>query len=662
MNKQSLKKALIIVHDLVATALAVLLTFVFRFDGDLLDERLRLLPTFLPFFVSYAGIVYWFFALYESKWRFASLPDLSNIVRASTVLALTLLVVDYLLVSPQIYGFFFFGKIAIGLYWLLQVFLLGGPRLAYRYVKYSRSRSTIAREATTPIILVGRGTDVEVVLRAIESGTIKKLQPKGILSHRKADHGQSIRGVPVLGDMSNLERALYDLQQQGVVIRRLIATPSALAPEAQPDLLIAQARRHGLILSRVTSLGEGPGEAELAPLEIEDLLLRPTVQIDRARLEAFITGKRVLVTGGGGSIGSEICARVVALGASDLLVLDNSEPALHTILETPALLNSHTAVDGVIADVRDRARIRQIMRDFCADVVFHAAALKHVPYLEKDWIEGVRTNVFGSVNVADAGMEAGAKAVVVISTDKAIEPVSMLGATKRFAEMYAQALDAEDFAHDPAATRLIAVRFGNVLGSVGSVVPKFKAQIARGGPVTVTHPDMVRYFMTVREAVDLVLTAASHADADGRWANSARPNTDERAAVYVLKMGQPVRIHELAERMIRLAGFEPGEDIEIVVTGSRPGERLNEILFAREEPMADTGIDGVMAAKPVFADRPRVEAWLRELEAAVARMDRAAAERVFEAAIPEFRHRAQSIAPALPAQPVVQLVEPIPGE
>ena len=672
MNKQSLKKTLIIVHDLVATALAVLLTFVIRFDDVFLDERLRLLPTFLPFFVAYAGLVYWFFALYESKWRFASLPDLSNIVRASTVLALTLLVVDYLLVSPQLYGFFFFGKIAIGLYWLLQVFLLGGPRLAYRYVKYSRSRSTIAREATTPIILVGRGTDVEVVLRAIEAGAIKKLQPKGILSHRKADHGQSIRGVPVLGDLSNLDRALNDFQQQGVIIRRLIATPSALAPEAEPDLLIAQARRHGLILSRVTSLGEGPGEAELAPLEIEDLLLRPTIEIDRARLEAFIRGKRVLVTGGGGSIGSEMCVRIVAFGASELLVLDSSEPALHAILETPALLNGHTAVDGVIADVRDRARMRQIMREFRPEVVFHAAALKHVPYLEKDWIEGVRTNVFGSVNVADAGVEAGAKAVVVISTDKAIEPVSMLGATKRFAEMYAQALDAEDFAHDPAATRLIAVRFGNVLGSVGSVVPKFKAQIARGGPVTVTHPDMVRYFMTVREAVDLVLTAASHADAEGRWANGAqaphaRPNTDERAAVYVLKMGQPVRIRDLAERMIRLAGFEPGEDIEIVVTGSRPGERLNEILFAREEPMADTGIDGVMAAKPVFADRPRVEAWLRELEVAVVRMDRAAAERVFEAAIPEFKRWAQSFAPAPsaapapPAQRVVQPAEPIPG-
>src|SRR5215218_2199954 len=667
MTRQSFKKALIIVHDIVATVLAVLLTFLVRFEGQPLDERLQLLPLFLPLFAGYGALVYWFFALDVSKWRFASLPDLYNIFRASTVLALTLLVADYVLVSPQIYGFFFFGKIAIALYWLVQMFLLGGPRLAYRYVKYSRSRSTIAREATTPIILVGRGTDVEVVLRAIEAGTIKKLQPKGILSHRRADHGQSIRGVPVLGDISNLEQALDDFQQQSVVIRRLIATPSALAPEAQPELLVAQARRHGLILSRVTSLGEGPGEAEIAPLEIEDLLLRPTVQIDRARLEAFIADKRVLVTGGGGSIGSEICARVVAFGASDLLVLDNSEPALHTILETPALLNGETAVDGVIADVRDRGRMRQIMRDFCADVVFHAAALKHVPYLEKDWIEGVRTNVFGSVNVADAGMEAGAKAVVVISTDKAIEPVSMLGATKRFAEMYAQALDAEDFAHDPAATRLIAVRFGNVLGSVGSVVPKFKAQIARGGPVTVTHPDMVRYFMTVREAVDLVLTSASHADDEGRWANGAPPrnarlNTDERAAVYVLKMGQPVRILDLAERMIRLAGFEPGEDIEIAVTGARPGERLNEILFAREEPMAETGIDGVMAAKPVFADRPRVEMWLRELEAAVARMDRAAAERVFEAAIPEFKRRAQSFAPAPPAPLARRQAEPIPGE
>ena len=660
MSRQNLKKALIVAHDLVATAAAVLLTFVVRFDGTLLDERLRHLPEILPPFVAFAGVVYWFFQLYRSKWRFASLPDLFNIFRATGVLALTLLIIDYILVSPQLFGFYFFGKITIALYWLVQMFLLGGPRLAFRYFKYARSRSTIAREANTPTLLLGRGNEIEVVLRAIEAGTVKKLQPRGVLSYRADDLGQSIRGVPVLGDFSDIEQVVQDFHERGVAIRRLVAAPSALSPEANPDQLIARARRLGLPLSRLTSLGEGVRDAEILPLEIEDLLLRPTVQIDRARLESFIRGKRVLVTGGGGSIGSEMCIRVAAFGASDLLILESSEPSLHHILENPALVGGDTRVDGVIADVRDRERVRRIMLDFKPDVVFHAAALKHVPYLERDWAEGVKTNVFGSVNVADAAVEAGAAALVMISTDKAIEPVSMLGVTKRFAEMYAQALDAESKGRN-GATRLIAVRFGNVLGSVGSVVPKFKAQIARGGPVTVTHPDMVRYFMTVREAADLVLTSASHADREGRDAADGA-NTDERASVYVLKMGQPVRIYELAERMIRLAGFEPGDDIDIVVTGARPGERLHEILFAREEPMAETGIDGVMAAKPVFADHARLDAWLDALDRAIAASDRAAAEKVFEEAIPEFRRRAQTAVRAAPSQLAPSPAAAIPGE
>ncbi|MGO4570666.1 SDR family NAD(P)-dependent oxidoreductase [Microvirga sp. 2TAF3] len=647
MTRQDFKKTLIIVHDLVMTAVAILATFFVRFDGFLLEDRLRQLPLFLPPFVAFAGVVYWFFQLYRSKWRFASLPDLFNIFRASSVLALTLLVIDYLLVSPQLFGFYFFGKITIALYWLIQMFLLGGPRLAFRYVKYARSRNTIERDANTPTLLLGRGGDTEVVLRAIESGALKKLQPKGILSHRADELGQSIRGVPVLGTFADLNQVIQDFQERGVPIRRLVATPSALAPEAQPDMLIARARRLGLPLVRVTSLGEGMRDAELAPLEIEDLLLRPTVQIDRNRLEHFIRGKRVLVTGGGGSIGSEICTRVVAFGASDLLILESSEPSLHGILENPTILSSDTNVDGVIADVRDRERIREVMMEFQPDVVFHAAALKHVPYLEKNWTEGIKTNVFGSVNVADAAVEAGTGAIVIISTDKAIDPVSMLGATKRFAEMYGQALDAE-FMGRNRATRLIAVRFGNVLGSVGSVVPKFKAQIARGGPVTVTHPDMVRYFMTTREAADLVLTSASHADAEGRTLTDGA-NSDERTSIYVLKMGQPVRIYELAERMIRLAGYEPGDEIEISVTGTRPGERLHEILFAREEPRAEIGIDGVMAARPIFADRARVSQWLERLAGAIEAGDREAAEQVFEEAIPEFTRRTKT--PSRPAEP-----------
>ncbi|SFU89784.1 O-antigen biosynthesis protein WbqV [Methylobacterium sp. 174MFSha1.1] len=641
MRRQILKTATIIVHDLVATALAVLLTFVIRFDGPLLAERLAHLPVLLPPFVACAGLVYRAFGLYRTKWRFASLPDLANIVRAVAVLTLLLLVLDYVLVSPVAFGIYFFGKIAIGLYFVLQVFLLGGPRLAFRYLKYSRSRQSAARAASTPTLLIGRGHDIEVVLRAIESGAVRKLDPRGILSPRAEEQGQTMRGVPVLGAVSDLDAVVAGLAARGVPIRRLVATPSALAPEAEPEALIAKARRLGLPLARVTSLGVAGRGAELAPIEIEDLLLRPTVAIDRPRLEHFLTGQRIVVTGGGGSIGSEICARAVAFGASAVLVLESSEPALHGVLSRPGL-SGQEGVSGVIADIRDRDRMIRVLEDFRPDYVFHAAALKQVPYLERDWSEGIKTNVFGSVNVADATLAAGAKALVMISTDKAIEPVSQLGVTKRFAEMYAQALDA---GRGPTETRLVAVRFGNVLGSVGSVVPVFKAQIARGGPVTLTHPDMVRYFMTVREAADLVLTAASHADREARAPGAG----DQRAAVYVLKMGQPVRIRDLAERMIRLAGFEPGEDIDVVVTGARPGERLNEILFARDEPMVNLeGIDGVMAAKPVFADRAQLAAWLDRLAAAVAADDRAAADQVFGEAIPDFLHRAGHAGEAAP--------------
>jgi O-antigen biosynthesis protein WbqV len=268
------------------------------------------------------------------------------------------------------------------------------------------------------------------------------------------------------------------------------------------------------------------------------------------------------------------------------------------------------------------------MNEFGPHIVFHAAALKHVPILERDWSEGVKTNIFGSINVADAALAAGAEAMVMISTDKAIEPVSMLGLTKRFAEMYCQALDHEVAAQPDtkARMRLISVRFGNVLASNGSVVPKFKAQIEAGGPVTVTHPDMVRYFMTIREACDLVLTAATHALAP------VRPGV----SVYVLNMGQPVKIIDLAERMVRLSGLQPGHDIDIVFTGIRPGERLNEILFATKEPAVEIGVAGVMAAKPNEPSMQALRKWIVVLEQAIARDDRATIRTVLEDAVPEF--------------------------
>jgi FlaA1/EpsC-like NDP-sugar epimerase len=624
------RRALIIAHDLFMTAAAVVASFYIRFEAVGLMERRHLLFMFLPGFVVYAGLIYFRFHLYESKWRFASLPDLMNIFRASSVLAVSLLALDYVLVSPNVLGEFFFGKITIVLYWILQIVFLSASRIGYRYFRYVRTTQQVRSPESNPTLVLGRAADAEVLLRAIESGAVTRTRPIGILSSSDADQGQSIRGVPVLGRFDALERVVVDQAQRGVTITRVIFTPSAFDPEAKPEATLMQARRLGLTVSRLPSLGDGGETPRLAPVNVEDLLLRPTVKIDYGRLETFLKGRSVVVTGGGGSIGAEICDRAITFGAARLLVIENSEPALHAVLETLATKRAPAVIVGRIADVRDRPRLFRLMTEFKPDIVFHAAALKHVPILEQNWEEGVKTNVFGSVNVADAAAATGATAMVMISTDKAIEPVSVLGATKRFAEMYCQALDADLARRSHAGQepmRLIAVRFGNVLASNGSVVPKFKAQIDAGGPVTVTHPDMVRYFMTIREACDLVVTAATHA------LGRKRPDV----SVYVLNMGQPVKIVDLAERMIRLAGLEPGRDVDIVFTGARPGERMQEVLFARGEPTADIGFDGVVAACPAQPSMDVMRGWLALLEQGLAREQREAIYRVLRDAVPDFQ-------------------------
>ncbi len=622
---------LILAHDLVVTAAAVLASFFIRFEEAGIIERWQLLATLLPPFVLFAGVVYVVSGLYKSKWRFTSLPDLFNIVRATTVLAGTLLAIDYVLLGPNFYGTYFFGKITILLYWLLQAAFLAGPRIAYRYFRYTRTLQRAKAADANPALIVGRTVDSDVLLRAVESGAVSKIHPVGILSPSTADRGQTIRGVSVLGGPDDIERIVADLADRGTNITRLVLTPSVLAPEEKPETLLMRARRLGLTTSRLPSLEDGGEALRLAPVNVEDLLLRPGVKIDYRRLESFVKGKSIVVTGGGGSIGAEICDRIVTFGAARLLVIENSEPALHAVLETLATKKSAAKIVGRLADIRDRGRIFRLLADFHPDIVFHAAALKHVPLLEQDWGEGVKTNVFGSVNVADAAVAAGAAAMVVISTDKAIEPVSVLGASKRLAEMYCQALD-NGFASrsDKRPMRLIAVRFGNVLASNGSVVPKFKAQIEAGGPLTVTHPDMVRYFMTIREACDLVITAASH----------ALENRANGVAIYVLNMGQPVKIVDLAERMIRLSGLEPGHDIEIVFTGVRPGERFNEILFAREEPTVPVGIEGIVAAKPICPSLEAMRGWLAALEQGLAREDRSVIFAVLRDAVPDFSGKA----------------------
>jgi O-antigen biosynthesis protein WbqV len=623
----TLRNYLIALHDVAATAAAFFAAFYMRFDGgEAFVERLPLLLRILPYFLGLSLVVCYLFNLTTTKWRFISLPDALNILRVATVLALALLVLDYILVAPNVHGTFFFGKVTIVLYWFLEVSFLSALRFAYRYFRYTRVRHHARVDDASPTLLVGRAADAEVMLRGIESGAVKRIWPIGILSPSVADRGQLIRNVPVLGGIEDIEEIAADFARRNKPIARAVMLASAFDAEARPETFLMRAKRLRLIVSRLPSLESGDAP-RLAPVAVEDRLLRPSSVIDHARLEALVRGKSVIVTGGGGSIGAEVCHRVATFGAARLLIIENSEPALYAITEALAAEQCEAEVDGRIADIRDRERILRLMTEFKPDLVFHAAALKHVPILERDWSEGVKTNIFGSINVADAALAAGAEAMVMISTDKAIEPVSMLGLTKRFAEMYCQALD-----HDLATQashrrmRLISVRFGNVLASNGSVVPKFKAQIEAGGPVTVTHPEMVRYFMTIREACDLVITAATHA------LGVQRPTV----SVYVLNMGQPVKIVDLAERMIRLSGLQPGYDIEIVFTGMRPGERLNEILFASEEPAVDIGVAGIMAAKPNEPPMQTLKKWIAALDQAIARDDPATIKAVLKDAVPEF--------------------------
>jgi FlaA1/EpsC-like NDP-sugar epimerase len=632
----TLRNLLIAVHDALATSLALFVSAYVRFEGEAFFDRLPLLLRILPYFTAFSVVICYTFNLTTTKWRFISLPDALNILRVATVLTLALVVLDYIFVAPNFHGTpvapnlqtpFFLGKITIILYWFLEVFFLSGLRFAYRYFRYSRTRYHARTEGASPTLLIGRAADAEILLRGIESGAVKHLWPQGVLSPSPSDRGQMIRNIPVLGGIDDIEDVVEDFAKRNKPISRVVMTPSAFELDARPEAVLMRARRLGLIVSRLPSLesGETP---RLTAVAVEDLLLRSSENIDYARLEALVKNKAVIVTGGGGSIGSEICDRVATFGAARLLVIENSEPALYAVTEALAVHQGGAVIEGRIADIRDRERVMRLMTEFRPDIVFHAAALKHVPILERDWSEGVKTNIFGSINVADAALAAGAEAMVMISTDKAIEPVSMLGLTKRFAEMYCQALDHE-LASQPGTgrkMRLISVRFGNVLASNGSVVPKFKAQIEAGGPVTVTHPDMVRYFMTIREACDLVITAATHALAP------VRPDV----SVYVLNMGQPVKIVDLAERMIRLSGLQPGHDIEIVFTGMRPGERLNEILFASEEPTVEIGVAGIMAAKPNEPPMPTLRKWIAALEQAIVSDDRATIRAVLKDAVPEF--------------------------
>ena len=553
--------------DLVLIALAWWLAFVVRFDGDPPGRYERLFLITVGVVVGIKLVTFIAFRLYTRWWRFTGIQELEQILLACLVasglvtLALTLWRPDGYEAVPR-------GVFALD--FLFTVVLIGGVRFLVRSVMERASRGAAVGPGR-PVIICGAGNAANSLLRDMRANAALAYTPVGLIDDDPRKKGLRVGGVKVLGTRDELPRILRETRAREVII----AMPSA--PGAVRKDIVEQCRSANV---RVTTLPGLPelmnGEVsvhKLREVQVEDVLGRAPVEIDMARVARYLNGRRVLVTGAGGSIGSELCRQVAAVGPSSLVIVDHAENNLFEIdLE---LRDRGHAPTPVVADCRDADLMEQVFSAHRPEIVFHAAAYKHVPMMEINPIQAIANNALATATLADLAVRHGVERFCLISTDKAVEPKTVMGGTKALAERVV-----EMHGHD-ARTRFAAVRFGNVLGSSGSVLPIFRRQIAAGGPVTVTHPDMTRYFMTIPEAVQLVIEATGIADGGD---------------VFVLDMGEPVRIMDLAHNMIRLSGMEPGRDIQVEVTGVRPGEKLHEELFNLDEEVRPTRYGGILRA------------------------------------------------------------------
>ena len=584
----SLRGLIAYIHDIFMAAASFVLAFYLRLGDVFYYYDPDLLLTSTVIFTVIAAGVFWFMGLYRGVWRYASLDDLLLILRSATLALFVFILVMFVWARLEDLP----RSIPL-INWFILLALLGGPRFLYRIAKDRRIdfRAQMGASTRVPVLLVGAGDGAELFIHGTAHD--ENYEVVGIVAEKRSRVGQKIRGVSVLGATSELAAVVQGLARKSQRPQRLILTKDDMDGGTIRGLF-DEAHRMGMTLARIPRLTEfksGLGDkVEMRPVDVEDLLGRPQTRLDHDAMEALIKGKRVLVTGAGGSIGSELVRQVSDFGPETLTLLEMSEFALYQIDMEISTRHPALARRAVLADVRDKDRLNRVFTETAPHVVFHAAALKHVPLVEMNPIEGVMTNVIGGANVADMCVAHGAEVMVQISTDKAVNPSSVMGATKRIAERYCQALDLQrDQDH---ATRFVTVRFGNVLGSTGSVVPLFQRQLAAGGPITVTHPDMERYFMTIREAVELVLQASALGYKGG----------EESGKIYVLDMGEPVRILDLAKQMIRLAGLQPDRDVKIDFTGLRPGEKLREVVFHDAEVLVPTGCAGILLAAPRAAD------------------------------------------------------------
>jgi FlaA1/EpsC-like NDP-sugar epimerase len=579
--KPNYRAALAFAHDVLASGVCWVLAFWLRLNLEIPREFLPALATAVDAAIPLHALIFWSLGLYRGSWRYASLPDLKRIALACLIGALAV---------PALLAFLRVGggvpRSTFVLAPLLLAVIMSGSRLAYRAWK-ERTLYGHVQLTGEPVLVIGAGDITVNLLREIERSS--QWRAVGILDDDPAWHGRILLGVRVLGGLNEVSRWASQLDCLHVIV----SLPAASAGVRRRAAELASAA--GLTVLTVPSyddlLSGKVTVSQIRRIELEDLLGREQVVLDNAGLHELLTGKVVMVTGAGGSIGAELCRQIARFDPALLVMFELSEFALYSIEQEFKEGYSTTPIAAVMGDVRNASRVEAVMSRFRPSVVFHAAAYKHVPMMETEnaW-EAVQNNALGTLKVGRASLDHGVEKFVLISTDKAVNPTNVMGATKRLAEQVCQTLQ------DPAGTRFIMVRFGNVLGSTGSVIPKFREQIARGGPLTVTHPDITRYFMSIPEAAQLVLQAGL---------------MGKGGEIFVLEMGEPVKIVDLARDMIRLSGFGV-EDIKIEFTGLRPGEKLYEELLSDSERTLQTPHPKLRIAK---ANSALGKPWLSELEA-----------------------------------------------